>query len=92
MDKSIIAQRGRGFKEIKGKLAEPLMALEAAYQEQIVESASDDQELREHIYHRIRLIRDFNDILQRLIGDGEIATADIRRMAQIDSGKIKEFF
>ena len=56
MDKSIIAQRGRGFREIKGKLAIPLMELEAAYQEQIVDSAFEDTELREHIYHRIRLL------------------------------------
>lgn len=92
LDKQLLAQRGRGLKDIKGQLAEPLVILETSYQEQITESAFEETELREHLYHRIRLIKDFSIILQRFISDGQLAEADIKRMAQIDAGKIKEFF
>ena len=92
MDKANVAQRGRGAKALKETLNDAFLCLEQAYQEQIVESAFEEVELREHIYHRIRLIRDLSEILTKIVADGEIAHADIIRMAKINAGEVKEFF
>ena len=73
-------------------LNETFMILEASYVEQIIESASDDEKLREHIYHRLRVMKDVQAVLMKIVADGQIAEADVMRQAQIDKGEMKEFF
>ena len=84
--------RMHAAKALSVTLDESFMILEASYFEQIMESASDDTELREHIYHRIRIMQDMKTVLMKIVADGQIAEADIMRKAKIDKGELKEFF
>lgn len=85
-------QRAQSAKALSKQLEEPFMILEASYVEQIIGSPSDDSELREHIYHRLRVLQDMKVIFTKIIADGQIAEVDIIREAKINSGEIKEFF
>ncbi len=60
--------------------------------DQISESAFDEADLREHLYHRIRVIKDFHEILSVMVADGQIAHAEIIHKAKIETGELKEFF
>lgn len=84
--------RMQAAKSLGNTLHETFMILEASYVEQIIESPSDDEILREHIYHRLRIMKDMETVLMKIVADGQIAEADIMRKAQIDKGELKEFF
>ncbi len=84
--------RMHAAKSLSIALKETLAILEASYVEQIIESASDDEILREHIYHRLRIMKDMETVLMKIVADGQIAEADVMRQAKIDKGELKEFF
>ncbi len=84
--------RGIAAKALGATLHDSFMILEASYVEQIIESVSDDGQLREHIYHRLRIMKDMETVLMKIVADGQIAEADIMRQAKIDKGELKEFF
>jgi len=85
-------QKAQSAKALSQTLEEPFKILEASYFEQIIESASDDSELREYIYHRIRVMKDLKIVLTKIVADGQIAEADIVRIGKIESGELKEFY
>ena len=73
-------------------LEDNCLILETSYMQQIIDSASDESELREHIYHRLRVLKDLKVVLTKVIANGQISQADVIRMSKIQSGEIKEFF
>ncbi|MCK5315379.1 MAG: hypothetical protein KAJ53_09665 [Anaerolineales bacterium] len=86
------AQKGREFEVLKVQLDEIFMTLEQAYTEQLIESAAEDGDLREHIYHRINVLKDFMRVIDTIISSGKISQAEIVRQAQIQQGEKREFF
>ena len=86
------SDKGKSYEVIKVQLDSVFMTLEASYIEQLVESSSEDKEMREHIYHRIRVLKDFMRIIDLIIAEGKISQADIIRLAKIEGGDRKEFF
>ncbi len=92
MDKSQKIATSRSVDNMRKHLADIMLTLEQAYMEQISESPFEDVDLREHLYHRIRILKDFDKVMMMIIADGQIAQADVVRMAKIQTGEIKEFF
>ena len=92
LDKQQSIQRAQVAKSLSDQLKEPFLILEQSYMEQIIDSTSDDEQLREHLYHRLRVVKDLQVILTQIIADGQLARADIIHLAKVDSGEIKEFF
>ncbi len=86
------AQKGREFEVLKVQLDEIFMTLEQAYTEQLIESAAEDGDLREHIYQRINVLKDFMRVIDTIISSGKISQAEIVRQAQIQQGEKREFF
>ncbi len=86
------SDKGKSYEVIKVQLDNVFMTLEASYIEQLVESSSEDTELRDHIYHRIRVLKDFMRIIDLIIAEGKISQADIIRLAKIEGGERKDFF
>ena len=86
------AQKGREFEVLKVQLDEIFMTLEQAYTEQLIESAAEDGGLREHIYHRINVLKDFMRVIDNIVSSGKISQAEIIRQAQIDNGEKRDFF
>ena len=84
--------RAQSAKVLTQALEDPFKILEASYLQQITESAFDEKDLREFIYHRIRIMNDLKTVLTKIIADGQIAEADIVRIGKIESGEIKEFY
>lgn len=86
------AQKGREFEALKVQLDEIFLTLEQAYMDQLVDSAIEDRLLRDHIYQRINILKDFMRVIDNIIASGKISQAEIVRQAQIQQGEKRDFF
>lgn len=84
--------KGEQYQALKVQLDDVFLTLEQSYMDQLIESAMEDDQLRNHIYHRIRVLKDFMRVIDLVIADGKVARADIIRVSKIDSGAVKPFF
>ena len=85
-------EKMQAAKSLSTTLDEVCVILEQGYLTQIIESASDDAQLREHIYHRLRVLKDMKVVLTKIVATGQVAEADIMHIAKIQSGELKEFY
>ena len=92
LDKQQKIAQSRSVSSMRTHLTDIMLTLEQAYMDQITESAFDEADLREHLYHRIRVLKDFDRVMGMIVADGQIAQADVIRMAKIETGELKEFF
>ena len=92
MSKEQSAQKGREFQALRVQLDEVFMTLEQSYMDQFNESSFEDADLREHLYHRIRVMKDFARVIDAVVSSGQISQAEIIRLSKIESGEKREFF
>lgn len=64
-----------------------LQALENSYFEEWTESDHDDQSLREHIFHRIRVLRDMRTVMTKVITGGKTAEAELKHLQSLQDVK-----
>lgn len=92
LDKHQSAQKGKQFEALRVQLDEVFLTLEQSYTDQLIDSAVEDGDLREHIYHRINVLKDFMRVIDNVISSGKVSAAEIVRQSQIQTGEKRGFF
>ena len=92
VNKQQTAEKGRQYEVLKVQLDEVFLTLEQAYMDQLIDSAVEDRLLRDHIYQRINVLKDFMRVIDNIVSSGKISQAEIVRQAQIDRGEKRDFF
>lgn len=92
MTKQDTAQKGREYSALRVQLDDIFMTLEQSYMDQFNESSFEEADLREHLYHRIRVMKDFARVIDSIISSGQISQAEIIRLSKIESGEKREWF
>ena len=85
-------EKMQAAKSLGNTLGEICTILEISYMEQLIESESDEATLRDHIYHRLRILKDMQVVLNKIVASGQIAEAEVIRRAKIQTGELKEFY
>ncbi len=81
MDKQQTASKGKQFEALRVQLDEVFLTLEQSYMDQLMGSAVEDVDLREHIYQRVNVLKDFMRVIDTIIASGKVSQAEIIRQS-----------